>query len=173
MHNNFLRIAFALVCFTLLCSVGFSQGVTMTITPEQGNPQGAPNQRWLFTIVFVNGSTTSQVNGQTVQGPYFVDHFQAFTSNVGAIDPTNDSCMFQYTNRDAVPRFSIFADTPYITLYSGAWSNWSAGISENSQCRVWAQDATRTTPQDGPDLTCNSIWRGDVCHPRWRIECKY
>ncbi len=123
----------------------FSQGVSVSVTPESGNPQGAPNPRWLFTVTFQNGSV--------IGGPYLVDHFQAFTSNVGAIDPTNDSCMFQYTNRDPVPRFSIFGDTPYIQQYSGPWTNWSAGISENSQCRVWAQDATRTTAQDGPNLT--------------------
>ena len=123
----------------------FSQGVTVSITPESGNPQGAPNPRWLFTITFQNGAVSG--------GPYFVDHFQVFTSNLGAIDPTNDACMFQYTNRNTVPRFSIFADTLYIQQYSGPWTDWSSGISENSQCRVWAQDATRTTPQDGPDFT--------------------
>ena len=148
MPKNFFQLAIASAHIVLLGTVCFAQGVTVTITPEAGNPQGAPNPRWLFTVEFQNGAVT---NGST-EGPYFVDHFQIFTSNVGAIDPTNDSCMFEYTNRNTEPRFHIFADTPYIQQAFGPWTDWSSGISENSQCRVWAQDATRTTPQQGPNL---------------------
>ncbi len=148
MLKNFFQLAIASAHIAFLSTLCFAQGVTVTITPEVGNPQGAPNPRWLFTVEFQNGAVT---NGST-EGPYFVDHFQIFTSNVGAIDPTNDSCMFEYTNRNTEPRFHIFADTPYIQQAFGPWTDWSSGISENSQCRVWAQDATRTTPQQGPNL---------------------